>query len=126
MHEVDKYGIGKVMDMALDYVNPSRDRPTHLTFDVDALDPSVAPSEWPTRALLKRVNADIIGTGTPVRGGLTFREGKCIPSSTERSAVPGRQRKRPLTMTASGHYITEAVAETGCLVSLDIMVSACV
>ncbi|GFZ51896.1 Arginase [Saitozyma sp. JCM 24511] len=77
MHEVDKYGIGKVMDMALDYVNPSRDRPTHLTFDVDALDPSVAPS-----------------TGTPVRGGLTFRE---------------------------GHYITEAVAETGCLVSLDIM-----
>lgn len=38
-----------------------------------------------------------IGTGTPVRGGLTFRE---------------------------GHYITEAVAETGCLVALDIMVSS--
>ena len=37
-----------------------------------------------------------LGTGTPVRGGLTFRE---------------------------AHYICEAIAETGCLVGLDIMVS---
>ena len=50
MHEVDKYGIGKVVEMALDAVNPYRDLPIHLSFDVDALDPSVAPS-----------------TGTPVR-----------------------------------------------------------
>jgi len=77
MHEVDKYGIGKVVEMALDHVNPGRDRPIHLSFDVDALDPSVAPS-----------------TGTPVRGGLTFRE---------------------------GHYICEAIYETGLLVALDLM-----
>lgn len=77
MHEVDKYGIGKVVEMALDHVNPNRDRPIHLSFDVDALDPSVAPS-----------------TGTPVRGGLTFRE---------------------------GHYICEAIHETGLLVALDLM-----
>jgi len=77
MHEVDKYGIGRVVEMALDHVNPNRDLPIHLSFDVDALDPSVAPS-----------------TGTPVRGGLTFRE---------------------------GHYICEAIHETGLLVSLDIM-----
>ena len=77
MHEVDKYGIGRVGEMALDHVNPGRKLPIHLSFDVDALDPSVAPS-----------------TGTPVRGGLTFRE---------------------------GHYICEAVYETGCLVALDIM-----
>lgn len=44
MHEVDKYGIGKVVDMALDHVNPDRKKPIHLSFDVDALDPSVAPS----------------------------------------------------------------------------------
>ncbi|WWC63570.1 arginase [Kwoniella dejecticola CBS 10117] len=77
MHHVDKYGIGKVVEMALDHVNPDRSKPIHLSYDVDALDPIVAPS-----------------TGTPVRGGLTFRE---------------------------GHYITEALAETGCLVSVDIM-----
>lgn len=44
MHEVDKYGIGKVVEMALDHVNPQRNLPIHLSFDVDALDPSVAPS----------------------------------------------------------------------------------
>ncbi|KAI6028557.1 Ureohydrolase [Pisolithus orientalis] len=77
MHEVDKYGIGRVVDMALDHLNPNRDLPIHLSFDVDALDPSVAPS-----------------TGTPVRGGLTFRE---------------------------GHYICEAIHETGLLVALDLM-----
>ncbi|KAG1452719.1 hypothetical protein G6F56_007744 [Rhizopus delemar] len=77
MHHVDKYGIGKVVEMVLDHVNPNRDLPIHLSFDVDALDPSVAPS-----------------TGTPVRGGLTFRE---------------------------GHYICEAIAETGLLVAADIM-----
>ncbi|KAF8681495.1 arginase family [Rhizoctonia solani] len=77
MHEVDRYGIGRVVELALAYVNPDGNRPIHLSFDVDALDPSVAPS-----------------TGTPVRGGLTFRE---------------------------GHYICEAIAETGLLVGLDIM-----
>ncbi|KAH9079157.1 arginase [Lactarius deliciosus] len=77
MHEVDRYGIGKVVEMALDRVNPDRSKPIHLSFDVDALDPSVAPS-----------------TGTPVRGGLTFRE---------------------------GHYICERLYETGLLVAVDLM-----
>ena len=49
----------------------------HLSFDVDALDPVFAPS-----------------TGTPVRGGLTYREG-C--------------------------YICESLHETGCLVAVDMM-----
>jgi len=77
IHEVDRYGIGKVMEMALDHINPGRNRPIHLSFDVDALDPSVAPS-----------------TGTPVRGGLTFRE---------------------------GHYVCEAIHETGLMVALDLV-----
>lgn len=98
MHEVDKYGIGRVMEMALDHVMGGREMPLHLSFDVDALDPTVAPSKllFACYSLMIVSGADDIGTGTPVRGGLTFRE---------------------------GHYITEAVAETGCLVALDIMVS---
>ncbi|KAJ4478502.1 Ureohydrolase [Lentinula aciculospora] len=85
MHDVDRHGIGKVVEMALNYLNannanPDKLRPIHLSFDVDALDPSVAPS-----------------TGTPVRGGLTFRE---------------------------GHYICERIWETGALVGLDLMVSS--
>ena len=75
MHEVDRYGIGKVMEMVLDYLGP--DIPLHLSFDVDALDPTVAPA-----------------TGTPVRGGLTFRE---------------------------GHYICEEIFNTGRLVAMDMV-----
>lgn len=39
-------------------MDPSRKSKIHISFDIDALDPSEAPS-----------------TGTPVRGGLTLREG---------------------------------------------------
>ncbi|KAK9461753.1 uncharacterized protein V1516DRAFT_672864 [Lipomyces oligophaga] len=57
MHHVDKYGIGKVVEMALDKINPDGKAPIHLSLDIDALDPVHAPA-----------------TGTPVRGGLTLRE----------------------------------------------------
>lgn len=46
MHDVDKHGIGACVKMALEHVNPRGDRPVHLSFDVDATDPSVAGSEW--------------------------------------------------------------------------------
>lgn len=59
MHDVDKHGIGKVMEMALGWIGS--DTPIHLSFDIDALDPMWAPS-----------------TGTAVRGGLTLREGDYI------------------------------------------------
>lgn len=58
MHDVDKNGIGKLMEMVMEEIG---DRPVHLSFDVDALDPMWAPS-----------------TGTPVRGGLTLREGDYV------------------------------------------------
>lgn len=32
------------MDMALKHIDPEGKKPIHLSFDVDALDPSVAPS----------------------------------------------------------------------------------
>lgn len=42
MFHIDKYGIGGVMDMALKHLGD--ECPIHLSFDVDALDPSVAPA----------------------------------------------------------------------------------
>jgi arginase len=79
MHEIDRYGIGRVMEMTIEYLSKGKDpeSPIHLSFDIDALDPTVAGS-----------------TGTPVRGGLTFRE---------------------------GHYICEALYTTGRLVGLDMV-----
>lgn len=77
MHHVDKYGIGKIMEMALDHLDPRRQRPIHLSFDVDGMDPQFCPS-----------------TGTPVMGGLSFREA-C--------------------------YICECVSDTGNLVGMDLV-----
>ncbi|KAJ5493134.1 Arginase [Penicillium diatomitis] len=75
MHDIDRHGIGRVVEMALAHIG--NDTPIHLSFDVDALDPQWAPS-----------------TGTPVRGGLTLRE---------------------------GDFICECVHETGNLVAMDLV-----
>jgi len=58
---VDRIGIAQVMDMALSRVDPYHNRPLHLSFDIDAIDPVYAP-----------------GTGTLARGGLTYRESHYI------------------------------------------------
>ncbi|KAI2500049.1 Arginase family [Fragilaria crotonensis] len=58
MHDIDHYGIGAVMDMALgQLLKDDPNRPLHLSYDIDAVDPFLAPA-----------------TGTAVRGGLNFRE----------------------------------------------------
>ncbi|XP_038598573.1 arginase-1 [Tachyglossus aculeatus] len=77
MSEVDKLGIGKVMEETLSYLLGRKKRPIHLSFDVDGLDPFHTPA-----------------TGTPVPGGLSYREGL---------------------------YITEEIYKTGLLSGLDIM-----
>ncbi|MGE5591994.1 MAG: arginase [Bacillota bacterium] len=53
MHEIDRYGMARVMEQALARVG----KDVHVSFDLDSLDPTVAP-----------------GVGTPVRGGLSLRE----------------------------------------------------
>jgi arginase len=55
MHEVDRYGIGEVLERTISYLNPKGViRPIHLSYDVDALDPSVAPA---TGLLFSTVNS---------------------------------------------------------------------
>lgn len=59
MYDVDRLGIGKVMEQTLDHLSAHKE--IHLSFDIDAIDPFYAPH-----------------TGTAVTGGLTFREGNYI------------------------------------------------
>jgi len=61
MSEVDQHGIQEVLRMACAAIDPGKNRPLHLSFDIDSLDPVYTPS-----------------TGTPVPGGLTLREGRYI------------------------------------------------
>lgn len=76
MSEIDRYGIGTVMDRAMAAINGDGQRTFHVSFDIDSVDPSQAP-----------------GTGTLVKGGLTYRE---------------------------AHAILEIVAASGRLTSLDM------
>lgn len=56
MDQIDRRGIFAIATEALEIANGGTDG-MHVSFDVDMMDPSVAP-----------------GVGTPVRGGLTYRE----------------------------------------------------
>jgi arginase len=76
MKELDERGTGTCIREALARVTKGT-KGFHLSFDMDALDPEVAP-----------------GVGTPVPGGLTYRE---------------------------AHLACELVAETGKLLSLDVV-----
>jgi len=75
MSDVDKLGVERVMREALTFLAGSRF--VHVSLDLDAVDPTTAP-----------------GVGTPVRGGLSYRE---------------------------AHFVLELVAESGLLDSLDVV-----
>ena len=60
MTDVDKLGMVHVMEQAREIAGAG-DRPIHVSFDMDAIDPSEAP-----------------GTGTPVKGGLSYREAHLV------------------------------------------------
>ncbi len=60
MEDIDKYGIHRVMKNALQQVAKDVDY-LHISFDLDSVDPVYAP-----------------GVGTPVKGGLDYREAHLI------------------------------------------------
>ncbi|MEY9971258.1 arginase [Lysinibacillus sp. RC46] len=57
MHEVDRLGMTRVMEDALAYLRERNVDGLHLSLDLDGLDPLYTP-----------------GVGTPVPGGITYRE----------------------------------------------------
>jgi arginase len=75
MHEVDRIGIERAMRESLEHV--SGENFVHVSLDMDVVDPAHAP-----------------GVGTPVRGGLSYRE---------------------------AHLAMELVAESGLASSLDVV-----
>ena len=75
MKDIDRQGIASVVEQALKLAGAGT-AGIHVSFDLDACDPSVAP-----------------GVGTPVRGGLNYRE---------------------------AHMLMEMVADSGLLTSLDM------
>jgi len=103
MEEVHEMGMKEAVKYALSQIDPENARNLHVSFDIDALDPAEAPS-----------------TGTPVRGGLTLREGMELLRSANRtgrlSAVDlvevnpliGSQRDQLRTLDAARHLAAAA------------------
>jgi arginase len=60
MKDIDRRGMAAVVDEALSFVT-CKNSALHVSFDMDSVDPSVSP-----------------GVGTPVRGGLSYREAHLI------------------------------------------------
>ncbi len=95
MRDVDKHGIARVCEMAIEALDPSHSCPIHLSLDIDGVDPHFAP-----------------GTGTCARGGLSYREvhyvceemsltgrlvrrrGRAIPPSLPRARPRAREHRR--------------------------------
>jgi len=75
MADIDKAGVYRIITKTLKHFRKNVDH-IHVSFDVDSVDPSVAP-----------------GVGTPVAGGLSYRE---------------------------AHLIMETIAECGCMSSLEV------
>ena len=76
MTDIDRRGMASVVEEAVDLASAGT-AGLHVSFDLDVCDPGVAP-----------------GVGTPVRGGLSYRE---------------------------AHMIMELVADAGRLVSMDLV-----
>ena len=75
MSDIDKLGIHRVISRVLNQFKEKVDH-IHVSFDVDSVDPLIAP-----------------GVGTPVPGGLNYRE---------------------------AHLLMESIAECGCMSSLEV------
>ncbi|PMC35351.1 arginase [Bacillus sp. UMB0899] len=69
MHEIDRLGMTKVMEDAIAYLKNKTDG-VHLSLDLDGLDPSDAP-----------------GVGTPVLGGISYRESHLAMEILEESKM---------------------------------------
>jgi len=70
MSEIDRIGVERAIREALDHVSGTGF--VHVSLDMDALDPEVAP-----------------GVGTPVRGGLTYREAHLALELVAESGLAG-------------------------------------
>jgi arginase len=69
MHEIDRLGMAKVMEETITYLKGRTDG-VHLSLDLDGLDPNDAP-----------------GVGTPVMGGISYRESHLAMEMLEEAQI---------------------------------------
>lgn len=70
MHEIDRLGMTKVMEETISYFDNKKVDGVHLSLDLDGIDPLYTP-----------------GVGTPVVGGITYRESHLAMEMLEESGI---------------------------------------
>uniref|UniRef100_A0A8C5C267 Arginase n=2 Tax=Gadus morhua TaxID=8049 RepID=A0A8C5C267_GADMO len=101
MTEVDGLGIARVMEETCDYLFSHVKKPIHLSYDIDAIDPSLTPA-----------------TGTPAVGGLTYREGVYI---TEHICQTGLLSAVDLVEVNPQQGTTEAQVQSTVDIAVDVL-----
>jgi arginase len=97
MYDIDHLGIGSVMDLALEHLlKNNSNRPIHLSYDIDAVDPMHAPA-----------------TGTAVRGGLTWREAHFVAEHVVKSGSLASAEIVEVNATLSDGRGASATVELG-------------
>lgn len=92
MSDIDRVGMGKVMERAIEIAGAGPGS-VHVSIDVDALDPAWAP-----------------GTGTPVPGGITYREAHLAAEMIAESGVMHSLEVVEINPTLDQHDMTARVA----------------
>ncbi|HWL27151.1 MAG TPA: arginase [Ureibacillus sp.] len=70
MHEIDRMGMTRVMEESINYLKERQVDGVHLSLDLDGLDPLYTP-----------------GVGTPVPGGITYRESHLAMEMLEEAGI---------------------------------------
>lgn len=92
MSDVDRLGMANVMERAIERASQGP-RSVHISFDIDCLDPTLAP-----------------GTGTPVRGGITYREAHLIMETLWQSGVAHSLELSEVNPLLDEHNVTAKLA----------------
>jgi arginase len=106
MKEVDAYGVASVVRSALKDL--SHLDLVHLSFDLDVLDPEIAP-----------------GVGTPVRGGLTYREAHLVMELVNEAAVLPLSMSSRSTLSSTRRTVPPNSPSSWSGASWDARSSAC-
>jgi arginase len=92
MTDIDRLGMAHVMDRAIETAGRGAGT-AHVSFDIDALDPTMAP-----------------GTGTPVPGGLTYREAHLAMEMLAESGVAHSMELTEVNPVLDDHDMTARIA----------------
>jgi arginase len=92
MSDIDRLGMGDVMEQAIGIAGQGPGS-VHISFDIDSLDPSLAP-----------------GTGTPVPGGITYREAHLAMELIAQSGVAHSLELSEVNPLLDEHNMTARLA----------------